>query len=78
MASLKIGFKSGLKILLSTMPFTFAAGMLEGFVTRYSPDMPRALNLFIIFFTLSLISYYFLIYPFRVHKKMNKAIAALQ
>ncbi|MHA3788713.1 stage II sporulation protein M [Flavobacterium hauense] len=77
MASLKTGFKNGLKIVLATMPFTFAAGMLEGFVTRYSPDMPRVLNLFIIFFTLSLISYYFLIYPFRVNKKMNK-MAAMQ
>lgn len=72
MASFKMGFKDGLKILLSTMPFTFAAGMLEGFVTRYSPDMPRALNVFIILFTLSVISFYFLIYPFIVHKKLQK------
>ena len=54
------------------MPFTFAAGMLEGFITRYSPDMPSALNVFIILFTLSLISWYFLIYPFIVNKKINK------
>lgn len=72
LTSLKMGFKNGLKILLSTMPFTFAAGMLEGFVTRYSPDMPRALNVFIILFTLALISFYYLIYPFMVHKKLNK------
>lgn len=73
LTSLKIGFKNGLKIVLSTIPFTFAAGMLEGFVTRYSPDMPIALNIFIILFTLALISFYFLIYPFIVHKKMLKA-----
>jgi uncharacterized membrane protein SpoIIM required for sporulation len=72
MASFKIGFKNGLKIVLSTMPFTFMAGMLEGFVTRYSPDMPRALNLFIILFTLSVIVFYYLIYPFIVNKKINK------
>lgn len=72
LASLKIGFKDGLKILLSTMPFTLAAGILEGFVTRYSPDMPIALNVFIILFTLALISFYFLVYPFMVNAKMKK------
>lgn len=72
MASFKIGFKNGLKIVLSTMPFTFMAGMLEGFVTRYSPNMPRVLNVFIILFTLSLIVFYYLIYPFIVNKKTNK------
>lgn len=72
LASLKISFKAGLKIFISTMPFTFAAGMLEGFVTRYSPDMPRVLNVFIILFTLAAISYYYLVYPFVVNKKLNK------
>jgi uncharacterized membrane protein SpoIIM required for sporulation len=71
LASLKIAFKNGLKIVLSTMPFTFAAGMLEGFVTRYSPDMPRILNIFIIISTLALISWYYLIYPFKVNKKVT-------
>lgn len=72
LASLKMSFKNGLKIFISTMPFTFAAGMLEGFVTRYSPDMPRVLNVFIILFTLALISFYYLVYPFMVNKKMKK------
>ena len=77
-ASLKIGLKNGLKIVLSTMPFTFAAGMLEGFVTRYSPNMPRALNVFIILSTLAIISWYYLIYPFRVNKKVkNEAVSTL-
>ena len=72
LASLKISFKNGLKIFISTIPFTFAAGMLEGFVTRYSPDMPRLLNIFIIVFTLALISFYYLVYPFMVNKKIQK------
>jgi len=72
LASLKISFKNGLKIFISTMPFTFAAGMLEGFVTRYSPDMPRLLNIFIILFTLALISSYYLVYPFMVNRKIQK------
>jgi len=72
--SFKIGFKNSFKILLSTMPFTIAAGILEGFVTRYSLEMPNWLNIFIILSTLSLISFYFLIFPFIVHKKMQKAL----
>lgn len=67
--SFKIGFKDSLKIFLGTVPFTIAAGILEGFVTRYSLEMPNWLNVFIILSTLSLISFYFLIYPTIVHKK---------
>ena len=70
--SLKMGFKNGFKVVLSTMPFTFMAGMLEGFVTRYSPDMPKYLNVFIILFTLAVISYYYLVYPFIVNRKINQ------
>ncbi|OYQ33014.1 hypothetical protein CHU92_13925 [Flavobacterium cyanobacteriorum] len=69
MASFKQGLKNSLKIVLSTMPFTIASGILEGFVTRYSPDMPVVLNLFIIFSTLSLIAWYYLVYPYKVNKK---------
>jgi len=68
--SLKTGFKSGLKIWVSTLPFTFAAGVLEGFVTRYSPDMPRVLNIAIILITLAAITYYYLIYPYKVNKRI--------
>ncbi|AWH86758.1 hypothetical protein HYN59_17305 [Flavobacterium album] len=78
LTSMKMGFKNGLKIVLSTMPFTFAAGMLEGFVTRYAPDMPRILNVFIILFTLSLISFYYLVYPFIVNRKIkNQHVPAI-
>ncbi|RRJ89613.1 stage II sporulation protein M [Flavobacterium macacae] len=73
MASLKIGFKAGFKIFIATMPFTIAAGILEGFVTRYALEMPNWLNVFIILSTLFLISFYFLIFPFIVHKKMKLA-----
>jgi len=67
--SFKIGFKNSFKIFLSTLPFTFSAGLLEGFITRYSIDMPNWLSSFIILFTLSVISFYYLVYPFIVHKK---------
>ncbi|MES2544330.1 MAG: stage II sporulation protein M [Bacteroidota bacterium] len=67
--SFKIGFKNSFKILLSTFPFTIAAGFLEGFITRYSVDMENWFSSFIILGTLTIISYYYLIYPFIVHKK---------
>lgn len=67
--SFKIGFKNSFKIFLSTLPFTIGAGFLEGFITRYSIDMPVWLSSFVILFTLGLISFYYLIYPFIIHKK---------
>jgi uncharacterized membrane protein SpoIIM required for sporulation len=69
--SFKIGFKDGLKIFLGTVPFTIAAGFLEGFITRYSIVMPIWLSVFIILGTLSIISFYFLVYPTIVYKKLN-------
>lgn len=41
MNSFKIGFKNSFKIFLSTVPFTIAAGFLEGFITRYSIGVPN-------------------------------------
>lgn len=69
--SFKMGMRNGLKIYLSTIPFTIAAGFIEGFVTRYSLEMPNWLNVFIILFTLSLISFYYLVLPFMVAKKLK-------
>ena len=48
------------------------AGFLEGYITRYSIDMPHFLSVGIILTTLGLISFYYLIYPFIVHKKVKK------
>ncbi|GAA4957525.1 stage II sporulation protein M [Algibacter aquimarinus] len=72
MNSFKIGMKSGVKILISTFPFTIAAGFLEGFVTRYSNTMPNWLSVGIILITLSIISFYYLVYPFILNKKLKK------
>lgn len=70
--SFKRGMKDGVKILISTFPFTIAAGFLEGFVTRYSNIMPNWLSVGIILVTLGLISFYYLVYPFMVNKKLKK------
>ncbi|MEM9680119.1 MAG: stage II sporulation protein M [Bacteroidota bacterium] len=77
MTSFKTGVKDGVKILISTFPFTFGAGFLEGFVTRYSNTMPNELSVGIILITLSIISYYYLIYPHVVHRKLKKTYAII-
>jgi len=77
MASFKMGMKDGVKILISTFPFTFAAGFLEGYVTRYSNTMPNWLSVGIIILTLGVISYYYLIYPYLLHNKMKQSYAVI-
>ncbi|MBT8270452.1 MAG: stage II sporulation protein M [Flavobacteriaceae bacterium] len=71
LTSFKMGVKDGVKILISTFPFTFCAGFLEGFVTRYSNVMPNMVSVGIISITLGVISYYYLIYPHIVNKKLK-------
>tara|TARA_R110002074_G_scaffold39418_5_gene106051 strand:- start:131 stop:1108 length:978 start_codon:yes stop_codon:yes gene_type:complete len=77
LTSFKIGMKDGVKILVSTFPFTLAAGFLEGFVTRYSNAMPNWLSVGIILVTLSIISFYYLIYPPILHKKLKETYAVI-
>ncbi|HLT52324.1 MAG TPA: stage II sporulation protein M [Flavobacteriaceae bacterium] len=72
--SFKNGAKTGVKLLISTFPFTFSAGFLEGFITRYSNVMPNFLSVGIILITLGIISYYYLIYPFKVVKKQTQSL----
>jgi uncharacterized membrane protein SpoIIM required for sporulation len=64
----KRSVKDGLKIMLSTVPFFIVAGFLEGFVTRHT-EMPDWLALTIIVSSLSLILFYYVIYPIQLHKK---------
>ncbi len=66
--SFKRSFKDGLKIMLSTVPFFFVAGFLEGFVTRHT-EMPDWLALLIIITSFCLIIFYYVIYPHLLHKK---------
>ena len=75
--SFKQGVKNGVKILISTFPFTVSAGFLEGYITRYSNTMPNWLSVGIILSTLSLISFYYLIYPFIVNRKTKQAYAII-
>ncbi|APU08925.1 hypothetical protein A5M85_01055 [Cellulophaga lytica] len=70
--SFKRGTVNGLKIMLSTVPFFIIAGFLEGFVTRHT-EMPDWLAIIIITSSLALILYYYVIYPYLLHKKTNHA-----
>jgi uncharacterized membrane protein SpoIIM required for sporulation len=65
----KRSVKDGLKIMLSTVPFFIVAGFLEGFVTRHT-EMPDWLAILIITTSLSLILFYYVIYPIQLHKKL--------
>ncbi|GMN08249.1 stage II sporulation protein M [Croceitalea sp. MTPC5] len=68
--SFKRGVKNGLKIMVSTVPFFIVAGFLEGFVTRHT-EMPDWLAILIILGSLSLIIYYYIIYPYQLHKRLK-------
>ncbi|WP_416443261.1 stage II sporulation protein M [Leeuwenhoekiella sp. A16] len=77
--SFKIKLKDGLKIVISTIPFFIIAGFLEGFVTRHT-EMPDWLAVLIIGLSLSLILFYYVIYPRIVYKKnqqLNERIHSL-
>ncbi|PIB25291.1 stage II sporulation protein M [Maribacter sp. 4G9] len=72
--SFKRGVKNGLKIMVSTIPFFVVAGFLEGFVTRHT-EMPDWLAILIILASLVLILFYYVIYPYQLHKRhrLNEA-----
>ena len=70
--SFKQSFKSGLKIMVSTIPFFIVAGFLEGFVTRHT-EMPDWLALFIILISFITIIYYYIIYPIKLTKLNENA-----
>lgn len=66
--SFKLMVRRAGTILVSTIPFFIAAGFLEGFVTRHYL-FSIGLSLVIIFICLSIILFYFIIYPFQLNKK---------
>ncbi len=76
LVAFKRGVKSGLKIVISTIPFFIVAGFLEGFVTRHT-EMPDWLAIAIILGSLSLIIFYYVIYPHQLNKKHSDAAKAI-
>jgi uncharacterized membrane protein SpoIIM required for sporulation len=68
--SLQQGAISASYIMLSTIPFFVVAGFLESFVTRYT-DMPNVIKVAIIFVSLSLILFTYVVKPY-LYKKSGK------
>ena len=66
--SLRKGAKDGLKIVMSTIPFFIIAATFEAFVTRYT-QMPIWLSVIIIGGSLTLITFYYIIYPYQLKTK---------
>ncbi len=64
------GGKDGLKIVIGLVPVFLAAAFLEGFVTRYT-DMPVWMSMSILGLSLLFIIWYFIIYPIRLHRRIN-------
>jgi uncharacterized membrane protein SpoIIM required for sporulation len=62
------GAKDGLKIVVSTIPFFIIAGFIEGFITRYGEQMPWFIAYGIIFISLFIIVYYYIVYPILLYK----------
>ncbi|MEO1033604.1 MAG: stage II sporulation protein M [Bacteroidota bacterium] len=69
------GAKDGLKIMVSTIPFFIIAGFIEGFITRYGEQMPWILAYGIIFISLFIIVYYYIIYPTLLNKYQKRLMA---
>ena len=69
--ALKQGAKEGLIIALSNFPMLFIAAFFEGFLTRHA-DMPLWLKLFLITISLTIVIGYFIIYPIRLKRKLNR------
>ncbi|NPA46647.1 MAG: stage II sporulation protein M [Chlorobi bacterium] len=61
--------RDSIKLFISTMPFTAAAALLEGYITRFASDMPAVLAWLIILSTLGFIFWYYFIYPLRVARQ---------
>lgn len=71
-ASIARGGKDGLKIVLGLIPMFLTAAFLESFVTRYT-EMPLGVSLFILLGSAAFIIWYFIIYPNRLHARMQQA-----
>lgn len=71
------GAKDGLKIVVSTIPLFIVAGFIEGFITRYGEQMHWTLAYGIIFLSLFIIVYYYIIYPIALHKASTSQVISV-
>jgi len=71
-AVMKAG-RDGMKIVFGLIPFFILAAFLESYVTRHYRQMPAWSKLAILISSLSLIVWYFILYPIQLHKRMAAA-----
>lgn len=74
--SVQFSAKSGLKIMLSLVPFFIFAGFLESYVTRNYQELPDWSKWFLIAFSFSVILFYYIIYPTIVARKHPELLVA--
>ncbi len=65
--SFQRGAKRGLKIVVGTVPIFVVAGFIESYLTRHT-DMPLSLKLTIIILSAIFILFYFVIWPYLLHR----------
>ncbi len=68
--SLKSAARDSIKIIVSLVPVFIVAAFFEGFVTRHT-GMPLWLSLSILLSSAGFITWYFIIYPIRVSRKVK-------
>ncbi len=67
------GGKDGLKIVIGLVPVFLVAAFIEGFVTRYA-NMPLWVSLSILCGSLAFIIWYFIIYPIKLHNRIDNLL----
>lgn len=72
--SLLKGGRDAMKIAFGLVPFFLIAAFFEGFVTRYYQEIPVVFKLLILAASLALIIWYFVLYPIRLHRRMEQTI----
>ncbi len=60
--------KRGLKIVVGTVPVFVVAGFIEGYITRHT-EVADALRLTFILLSAAFVVFYYIVYPYRLHKK---------
>lgn len=67
------GAKDGVKIIVALIPVFVVAAFIEGYITRHY-KMPLTMSLPILFATGGFILWYFVLYPFFLHKKKSGSL----
>ncbi|MEO6314831.1 MAG: stage II sporulation protein M [Chitinophagaceae bacterium] len=64
------GGRDGMKIVFGLVPFFILAAWLESYVTRHYQQMPVWSKLAILIASMTLIIWYFIIYPIQLHRRI--------